>query len=320
MKKLFIISLFMVALLAAISIPVNGAQNNCSDVHRDLFLSTPVMAGNDVLELQERLLEVGFNPGKIDGVFGHQTENAVIKLQLSRNLPPTGIATINVFEQLAEGFPTQEATNIEEISEPEGMLSIVINTDKRTLTVYDDDQVLVVYPVAVGKYKTPTPIGEWRIVSKDAVRGGALGSRFMRLNVPWGTYGIHGTNKPYSIGSFASAGCIRMHNRDVEKLYNIIPPGTPVTIISGAYPKYPPGFNKRSLKKGMTGPDVVEMQRKLREAGFYWGRADSRFGDGTEMFVKRYQALTGQEITGGFTKEDFSEVESLINMLAEKNM
>ena len=44
------------------------------------------------------------------------------------------------------------------------------------------------------------------------------------------TYGIHGTNDESSIGSNASHGCIRMHNADVESLYEILPKGTTVII------------------------------------------------------------------------------------------
>jgi lipoprotein-anchoring transpeptidase ErfK/SrfK len=43
-------------------------------------------------------------------------------------------------------------------------------------------------------------------------------------------YGIHGTWDESTIGKSESAGCIRMKNRDVEELYVLLPPGTPVTI------------------------------------------------------------------------------------------
>ena len=39
---------------------------------------------------------------------------------------------------------------------------------------------------------------------------------------------IHGTNKPGSIGGLVSAGCIRMHNRDITDLYGRVLVGTRV--------------------------------------------------------------------------------------------
>ncbi|MDP4823706.1 MAG: L,D-transpeptidase [Aestuariivirgaceae bacterium] len=45
-----------------------------------------------------------------------------------------------------------------------------------------------------------------------------------------GTYGIHGTNRPTSIGTAASYGCFRMRNEDVLDLYARVPEGTPVIV------------------------------------------------------------------------------------------
>lgn len=43
-------------------------------------------------------------------------------------------------------------------------------------------------------------------------------------------YLIHGTNKETSIGDAVSHGCIRMYNEDVERLFGMVPVGTPVFI------------------------------------------------------------------------------------------
>jgi lipoprotein-anchoring transpeptidase ErfK/SrfK len=41
-------------------------------------------------------------------------------------------------------------------------------------------------------------------------------------------YLIHGTNEEDSIGEAVSHGCVRMYNDDVDRLYKIVPIGTPV--------------------------------------------------------------------------------------------
>lgn len=48
-------------------------------------------SGPAVRDLQSRLGEAGFNPGKIDGVFGPHTKTAVLSFQNSANLIPDGI-------------------------------------------------------------------------------------------------------------------------------------------------------------------------------------------------------------------------------------
>jgi len=51
------------------------------------------------------------------------------------------------------------------------------------------------------------------------------------LYLGWNGYAIHGTNKPYSIGRRDSHGCIRMYPEDIITLFNLIKPGTSVTVV-----------------------------------------------------------------------------------------
>jgi len=98
------------------------------------------------------------------------------------------------------------------------------------------------YRVGTGQYST-TPTGTFHITEKiieptwwrpdgKAVPFGhqenVLGTRWMSLDLEG--YGIHGTWEPETIGKQASAGCVRLLNKDVEELYTLVPTGTPVTI------------------------------------------------------------------------------------------
>lgn len=94
-----------------------------------------------------------------------------------------------------------------------------------------------------------------------------LDGYFMGLNVPWGDFGIHGTQDPYSLGWSSSHGCIRMKNSEVAELYKILPVGTEVIIIDGIYGPFGNGF--RNLKSGMYGSDVMEIQKRLKELGYF---------------------------------------------------
>jgi N-acetylmuramoyl-L-alanine amidase len=61
------------------------------------------MGGDDVLALQERLLELGFDPGRPGGVFDEQTEQALRKFQREYGLVPDGMcgpATLRSLRQL----------------------------------------------------------------------------------------------------------------------------------------------------------------------------------------------------------------------------
>jgi hypothetical protein len=70
---------------------------------------------------------------------------------------------------------------------PAGKVSILIKVQSRELELHNDGELYKKYRIAVGKSKTPTPIGEWNVVWKDYDWGTGFGTRWMGLNVPWGT-------------------------------------------------------------------------------------------------------------------------------------
>lgn len=60
---------------------------------RLLFLATPFLRGDDVAELQIRLAQLGFNPGRIDGIFGTVLEGALREFQRNLGLEASGTLT-----------------------------------------------------------------------------------------------------------------------------------------------------------------------------------------------------------------------------------
>jgi L,D-transpeptidase ErfK/SrfK len=263
----------------------------CGATYRSLYLTHPHFRGHDVAELQERLLALGFFGGKVDGIFGLSTDTAVREFQKAVNMEPTGLVTDSVWLRMATG-PLRTLPAITDL--PPGERRIVVDVNTLVLTLYVGDEVMKRYPIAIGKWHTPTPVGEFVIIDKDYAPGGAFGTRWMGLNVPWGGYGIHGTNKPWSIGSAASAGCIRMFNEDVEELFELAPMKTRVEIIG----EEPEGDITRSLRMGDTGHDVQVLQYYLRRGAFDAGPLDGRFGPRVAAAVREMQKLYGVPPTG----------------------
>lgn len=107
---------------------------------------------------------------------------------------------------------------------------IVINLDNHTLSLFSGSNLYKTYRIAVGKASTPTPKGTFKIINRAVNPGGPFGARWLGLNIPYGDYGIHGTNNPGSIGKNISNGCIRMFNKDVIELSGLVPIGTEVII------------------------------------------------------------------------------------------
>lgn len=124
--------------------------------------------------------------------------------------------------------------------------TIVVRTAERSLYFVIDEQRALRFPVGVGRTgKTWTGIAQvegkfvkpaWQAPPElgggPVIPGGAANNPMgeAALTLRGGEYAIHGTNRPESIGRFVSAGCIRMHNRDIVELYRLVPVGTRVIV------------------------------------------------------------------------------------------
>ncbi|PDO09973.1 MAG: hypothetical protein BLM47_09595 [Candidatus Reconcilbacillus cellulovorans] len=175
---------------------------------------------------------------------------------------------------------------------------------RNRMTVYRCGKVFRIYPIAAGKPDTPSPVGDWVVVHKAKDWGGGFGTRWLGLNVPWGVYGIHGTNRPASIGRDASAGCIRMFNRHVEELYEWIPVGTAVTIVG--HPLGEPYRDPRDLARGDSGADVYLIQSRLRSAGYFYGNPNGKFGPATEEALRHFERTHGLPVEGVMNRHDYT--------------
>jgi len=119
---------------------------------------------------------------------------------------------------------------------------IVVDLSARELVYYLGDEELLRSPVAVGTARNPTPTGTYfvtDIVSMARSTGpwgpyamglSARSDTITEFNGGDGIIGIHGTNRPGSIGQAASLGCVRLPNDTITLLHSMVPIGTPVEI------------------------------------------------------------------------------------------
>lgn len=167
-------------------------------------------------------------------------------------------------------------------------IAILVDLTEERLYLIDKEKntILKKYSIASGKVETPSPIGTWKVIGMAKWSGG-FGTRWIGLNVPWGTFGIHGTNKPGSIGSEASHGCIRMLNKDAEELYEYVETGMTVVVYGGPYGPFEKGLV--TLKPGDRSAAVLEVQRKMKEKGYYPGKPDGIYGEGMKQYVMEFK-------------------------------
>ena len=121
-------------------------------------------------------------------------------------------------------------------------------------------QLVLTYPIGIGRVGWETPLGQTKVVSKAvdptwyvpaSVRrehaemgdplpsvvppgpDNPLGTRVLKLDMPG--YLIHGTNQPYGVGMRVSHGCVRLYPENIEWLYDLVDVGETVRIVNEPY-------------------------------------------------------------------------------------
>lgn len=121
-------------------------------------------------------------------------------------------------------------------------VSVLVDLSKHQVSVERNGTTIMRFPAATGAPSSPTPPGDYFVTDRVAFPAGgpfgtfAFGISGIQTHLPVGwTAGdqlaIHGTDAPASIGTSASAGCIRVTESALERLRPILRLGTPVVIV-----------------------------------------------------------------------------------------
>lgn len=119
--------------------------------------------------------------------------------------------------------------------------AVKADLSRHSITVTKLGKVVMRFSAATGASASPTPTGKYFVTDLVPIPGGgsfgtyAFGLSGIQTNLPDGWTGgdqlaIHGTSNPASIGTSASAGCLRVNEPTLEKLKQVLGLGTPVTI------------------------------------------------------------------------------------------
>lgn len=133
---------------------------------------------------------------------------------------------------------------------------IVVSLKEQRAYLYHHGELVAESPISSGRKGDRTPTGRFRVIEKDIdhrsslygdyVRDGEVvrenvdireggrpsGSKFVGVPMPYflrfsGAYGIHAGKLP---GYPASAGCIRLPQRQAKRFYDAVRIGTPVHV------------------------------------------------------------------------------------------
>lgn len=117
-------------------------------------------------------------------------------------------------------------------------VKVKISTGAQRVYLTEGDEVLLASPCSVGKASTPTPKGEFKVLSKkfDRRRQSSPGAGYpmtywMSFYSP--AYGMHwGFVKPYP----CTAGCVRLPIKTAKEMFDVVSVGTPV-IVAESHPE-----------------------------------------------------------------------------------
>ncbi|MBB3265641.1 L,D-transpeptidase ErfK/SrfK [Azospirillum sp. OGB3] len=131
---------------------------------------------------------------------------------------------------------------------------IVISLTERRLHLLEEGHPPRSFPVAIGRPGVAIPLEDSRVLRKrrnptwhptanqrrenpalpaSVPPGPSNPLGKFALDLGWTAIAIHGTNDPDSVGRRASGGCFRLLPADIATLFEMVPVGTPVRVVSG---------------------------------------------------------------------------------------
>lgn len=296
------------------------------------------MTGEDVLSLQTRLAELGYDAGGLDGYFGEYTQVALMYYQYYNNLYVDGVAGPITLAALygTQNTGANDAAGTSEVHLINGSAGSDVMTLQNRLEELgyatggvdgifgnQTEAAVIAFQRANGLYADGIvgPLTVAALKSSSAVRGGSsnpanqssnnasagstarelrrgmTGSDVQLLQSALDSLGFATGGADGDFGAKTEAAVKAFQTAKGLLADGIVGPIT-LAALSGAV-SADQGTNNgnaastRELKKGMTGEDVKTLQNRLKTLGFYSGSVDGDFGSMTEAAVKAFQTAKG---------------------------
>ena len=160
---------------------------------RYLRVTDPPMLGPDVEYVQQRLSDLGFYDGEIDGVYDLETEGAVMAFQEEFGILVDGIVGPDTYNAIGLG-PEDEIEVPTRVQHLHRYHNFTLTLPKRANNTY---------PVAVGAPSMPNALGDWRIIQKTLTREAPSGPGG-KITFPGAGTAYMAPDNPSSIGTAAS--------------------------------------------------------------------------------------------------------------------
>ena len=239
--------------------------------------------GADARKVQNRLKELGYYQGKVDGKFGRASMNALKNFQTSNGLKADGVAGKNTYAKLFNAaaipysVPETPAPSQEAIPQATGTPAAESSVWKTLRSGDSGTEVKQLQEnlIQMG-YMSGTPDGKYGTKTVEAVKA------FQKAN----KLNADGTAGPQTLKAVYSGTA-----KEAEKTASSAETGS------------------KSLRRGSTGAEVRSLQTKLIDLGYLTGKADGVFGRKTTDAVIAFQRANKLKADGIAGTKTLSQLE-----------
>ena len=227
--------------------------------------------GQAVRLMQQKLKDLGYYTGSVDGTFGSGTETALRAFQTTNGLKADGVAGQQTLNKLYSNNALPKPT-----------ATYVYATSRPTPQSY-----------------TPSTPSTYRFLQL-----GSNGADVTRLQNRLKELGYFNGTVSGSFGADTEAAVTAFQQRNGLWVDGVAGEDTQRMLFSSAALPYGgqiptnAGAGYRTLKKGLSGDDVSALQTRLKELYYYNGSIDGKYGDSTELAVKVFQQRNGLTVDG----------------------
>ena len=283
--------------------------------------------GSDVKDLQTKLKKLGYYDAYVDGDYGDTTVAAVKAFQKKYNLTADGIAGKETLKKLDSAYKNADSakdvdslrmgdsgsavkdlqTKLKKLGYYSGTVDSTFGSGTYTAVRAFQKKYNLTADGVAGSETLKKLDSAYKNADSDkddgSLRKGATGSAVKDLQTKLKKLGFYNA---YVDGSYGDTTVAAV--KAFQKKYNLTADGVAgsetLKKLDTAYKNADSDKDDGSLRKGVTGSAVKDLQTKLKKLGFYNASIDGDYGDTTVAAVKAFQKkynLTADGVAGSET-------------------
>ncbi|MEA4928545.1 MAG: peptidoglycan-binding protein [Candidatus Limiplasma sp.] len=233
-------------------------------------------SGDAVKKLQQRLKELGYYTGSVDGNYGAGTASAVKSFQSANNLTADGVAGTKTQDSIYSYYAVaKKSSSTSSSSSSSHTSSSSSSSSSSSASKYTNGKTDIY--LKLGSSGSQVKILQNRLIVLGYMSGTADGT--FAETTEAAVVAFQKRNSIYADGVAGPTTLTKLYSSSAKKASSVV-------------------ANLGSLKLGMNGSGVRALQSRLKELGYYTGSVDGDYGDGTMAAVVAFQSDNGLTADG----------------------